>query len=123
MGFKTLPVRLGQFSIQKRRHAIRHCLAGVRFHKNAQAEMLHEIAHRAVAAGGQDMPAGVRCRGECRSLRMEARRVGGNNKVGRLEIALAFFVRHEFLADQNSLRESEIIGEQLVVFERAVTVV
>ena len=50
MGFVALPVGFGKFSVEKRDHAIRHGIAGIGLHINAQTEMVHEILHRARAA-------------------------------------------------------------------------
>ena len=50
MGFVALPVGFGKFSVEERDHAIRHGVAGIGLHINAQTEMVHEILHRARAA-------------------------------------------------------------------------
>ncbi len=85
--------------------------------------MLHEISHGTCAAGGENRPTGFRRRGERRGLRVEAARVGGNYEIRSFKKALALFVGHELVADVNSLRQSQIVGEHLVVFEGAVAVV
>ena len=121
--FKAFPIGFWKDAMQKRRHAIGYGLAGIRLHKNTEAKVLDEVAHGAGSTGSENISAGFHCRGQSRALRVESRGIGRNYEISGLEIALAFFILDEVIADENSLRQPQILGEQFVVFERAVAMV